>query len=118
MSEPTEKSQHPEDLEPDKEYEVKISFRMASFILNCTSFLVNNSRGNMEDTVNSFELAMQDLRVMGPIKYNAMMEKVVDILKLDPNWQDNLQVFKGQEIEPAPTKHKQTILIPGSRHIQ
>ena len=113
--------EHPEDFDKDKEYPIAITFRMASFILNCTSFLVNNSRNEMEDTVKSFELAMQDLRAMGPEKYNAMMEKVVDVLKLDPEWERNLEVFRGDDQPRASNpdqKPPPVVIMPGSRFIQ
>jgi hypothetical protein len=110
---------HPEDTDKDKEYPVTITFRMASFILNCTSFLVNNSRGEVEDTMQSFELAMNDLRTMGPAKYNEMMEKVVDILKTDPKWEENLRVFRGEDQPVAQTKTPPPrVIMPGSKLIQ
>jgi len=117
----SESEKHPEDVDPNKEYPVNISFRMASFILNCTSFLVNNSRNEIEDTVKSFELAMQDLRAMGPEKYNQMMEKVVDILKKDPDWEKNLEVFRGNDQPPISNldqKPPPVVIMPGSRFIQ
>jgi len=119
MTESPEK--HPEDVDPHKEYPVSISFRMASFILNCTSFLVNNSRGEMQDTLQSFELAMNDLRTMGPEKYNSMMDKVVEILRKDPDWEQNLQVFKGEEQPPISNPEKKSapiVIVRGSKLIQ
>lgn len=115
----TNPPQHPEDVDKNKEYPVTFTFRMASFILNCTSFLVNNSRGDLDSTVQSFELAMNDLRAMGPDKYNEMMERVVDILKTDPEWKENLQVFRGEDQPPSEPKPPPTrVIMPRSKLIQ
>jgi hypothetical protein len=108
--------QHPEDVDPDKEYEVKMTFRMASFLLNASSFLLNNAHGDMEQTVQSFELAMNDLRAMGSPKYNTFMEQIVEILKTDPLHEMHLTIRPGGE-ENQP-KEMNRFITPESRFIQ
>lgn len=113
----TDEAQHPEDAEPDKEYPVTMTFRMASFLLNSCTFFLNNARGEMDATVQSYELAMQDLREMGSPKYNVFMEQIVEILKKDPLHEMNLTVSLGEGENP-PKEPVNRLIMPGSRLIQ